>query len=236
MRRLRASGTTDRSRASDATMIRILIADDHHLFREAVARLLNDEPDLTVVGTVANGKDAVARTAECRPDVVLLDVNMPGVGGLEAARHLAPARTSAKILMLTVSEEEEDLFAAIRAGARGYLLKNANREELVAAIRQVAAGQAVVSPAMAVKLLREFATLPPADDETGSAEGLTPRELDVLKHVEQGLSNKEIGRRLAISPHTVKAHLRSTLDKLHLRSRTQAAAWAARHGLRHDPD
>lgn len=214
-------------------MIRILIADDHHLFREAVARLLNDEPDLTVVGTVANGRDAVARTADCRPDIVLLDVNMPGMGGLEAARHLAAAHTSARILMLTVSEEEQDLFSAIRAGARGYLLKNANREELIAAIRHVVAGEAVVSPAMAVKLLREFATLPPIDRKTESVEGLTPRERDVLQLVEQGLSNKEIGSQLAISPHTVKAHLRSTLDKLHLRSRAQAAAWAARHGLTH---
>ncbi len=220
-------------RASGA--IRILIADDHHLFREAVARLLNDEPDLAVIASVADGEAAVTRAADCRPDVVLLDVNMPGMGGLEAARLLAAAETSAKILMLTVSEQEEDLFAAIRAGARGYLLKNAHRQELVAAIRQVAAGQAVVAPAMAVKLLREFVALPPAADETGSAEGLTPRELDVLRYVEQGLSNKEIGSRLAISPHTVKAHLRSTLDKLHLRSRTQAAAWAARHGLRHGP-
>lgn len=212
-------------------MIRILIADDHHLFREALARLLNDEDDLTVVHTVANGEDAVASAAAYRPDVVLLDVNMPGMGGLEAAHRLRMSGAPARILMLTVSEEEQDLFAAIRAGARGYLLKNANHDDLVSAIQHVAAGEAVVSPAMAVKLLQEFATLPPLDRETGSGEDLTPRERDVLKLVEQGLSNKEIGSRLAISPHTVKAHLRSALDKLHLRSRAQAAAWAVRHGL-----
>ncbi len=212
-------------------MIRILIADDHRLFREGLARVLNDTPDLTVVASAVNGAEAVTRAVETQPDVILMDVQMPGLDGVEATRQIRALFPDARILMLTVSEDADHLFAAVRAGARGYLLKSMGSEELVAAIHNVYEGAAMIAPSMAVKLLDEFAALsaapPPAES---GGEDLTDRERDVLGLIAQGLTNKEIAAALAVSPHTVKAHLRSILDKLHLRSRAEAAAWAARHG------
>ncbi len=212
-------------------MIRILIADDHQLFREGLARVLNDASDVKVVATLSNGEDAVARAAELQPDVILMDVNMPGIGGLEATRQLRARHPAIKIIMLTISEREGDLFEAIRAGARGYLLKSATSDELGEAIRHIHAGEAIIAPAMAAKLLDEFAASPASREKAPRGEGLTDRERDILQRVARGLSNKEIGAELALSPHTVKAHLRSILDKLHLRSRAEAAAWAAQSGL-----
>lgn len=212
-------------------MIRILIADDHQLFREGLARVLNDASDLRVTATMSNGEDAVARAAELQPDVILMDVNMPGMGGLEATRQLHARHPAIKIIMLTISEREADLFGAIRAGARGYLLKSSTSDELGEAIRRTHAGEAIIAPAMAAKLLDEFAASPASREKAPRGEGLTDRERDILQRVARGLSNKEIGAELSLSPHTVKAHLRSILDKLHLRSRTEAAAWAAQSGL-----
>lgn len=211
-------------------MIKILIADDHQLFREGLARVLNDVPDLSVVASASNGEEALTRAAETRPNVVLMDLNMPGVDGVEATRRLRVAQPQAHILMLTVSEQEQHLFAAIRAGARGYLLKSIESDDLIDAIRRVNAGEAIVVPNMAVKLLNEFAALSSAVQwrESGG-EDLSPREREVLRLIAQGLSNKEIGAALALSPHTIKAHLRSILDKLQLRNRAEVAAWAARH-------
>jgi len=134
-------------------MIRILIADDHRLFREGLARMLNDTPELTVVASVSNGQEAIARAAETQPDVILMDVNMPVLDGVEAARQLRASLPQAQLLMLTVSEREQHLFAAIRAGARGYVLKNISSAELVEAIRRVHAGEAIIAPSMALKLL-----------------------------------------------------------------------------------
>jgi len=211
-------------------MIKLLIADDHHLFREGLTRILNDSADFKVVGSVDKGEEAISGTAELDPDVVILDIHMPGMGGLEAAAQLHQLHPALGIIMLTVSEDENDLFAAVRAGARGYMLKNSTAIELTAGIQRVYAGEAAISPAMSVKLLNQFAsTQPPASSRP--ADDLTERERDVLKQVAQGLSNKEIGLTLAISPHTVKAHLRHILDKLNLRSRAEAAAWAERNGL-----
>ncbi|MFN8475649.1 MAG: response regulator transcription factor [Anaerolineae bacterium] len=213
-------------------MIHILIADDHRLFREGLARVLNDTADMTVVASVSDGGDAIARAAELRPDVALLDINMPRVDGIEAARQIHLARPQTHILMLTVSENAEHLFAAIRAGARGYLLKSMGSDELTDAIRRVNAGEAMIAPNMAVKLLDEFAALSTDSErrEIGG-EDLTERERAVLRLIAQGMTNKEIGAALALSPHTVKAHLHNILDKLHLRSRAEAAAWATRHSL-----
>ncbi|NOX61660.1 MAG: response regulator transcription factor [Chloroflexi bacterium] len=211
-------------------MIRVLIADDHHLFREGLQRILADAPGIEVVGGVSSGEKALSAADELKPDVVLLDVNMPGLGGLEAARRLRARHPNLGIIMLTVSEQEEDLFEAIRAGARGYMLKNSTADELALGIRRVYAGEAMISPAMSVKLLEQFAAMQAAS-QSPPQERLTARERDVLRLVARGLSNKEIAAELALSPHTVKAHLRHILDKLHLRSRAQAAAWAERHGL-----
>ena len=211
-------------------MIRIAIADDHHLFREGLVRILNDMDGLHVVANAGSGEELLVAAAKTTPDLVLMDVNMPGMGGLEAARRLRQAYPNLPILMLTVSEREDDLFAAIRAGARGYLLKNSTSAELADAIQRVHAGEAVVSPAMAIKLLNEFAA-PRSSASAAEPDELTEREREVLQFVARGLSNKEIAAALSLSPHTIKAHLGSILDKLHLRSRAEAAAWAVRAGL-----
>lgn len=214
-------------------MIRVLIADDHHLFRESLARMLNDVPEISVVASVPNGIEAMARAADFKPDVILMDINMPKMDGVEATRQLRMINPQASVLILTVSEQESDLYAAIRAGAHGYLLKNATSTELIEAIQHVYAHEAVIAPAMAIKLLGEFAAISSAAqpcDGGADSHALTEREHEVLQWVAQGLTNKEIGAKLSLSPHTVKAHLRTILDKLHLRSRTEAAAWAARYG------
>ena len=211
-------------------MIKLLIADDHHLFREGLARILDDATDFQVVGTVSSGEEALSGTAELNPDVVILDIHMPGIGGLATAEQLHQHCPELGIIMLTVSEDENDLFAAVRAGARGYMLKNSTATELSDGIRQVYAGEAAIAPTMSVKLLNQFASSQP-EASSRPADALTERERDVLRLVAQGMSNKEIGLELTISPHTVKAHLRHILDKLNLRSRSEAAAWAERNGL-----
>ncbi len=217
-------------------MIRVLIADDHQLFREGLTRVLNEAPEITVVASASNGEEAVARAAETRPNVILMDLNMPVLDGVEAVRRLHVTQPQSHVLMLTVSEQEQHLFAAIRAGARGYLLKSMASDDLIEAIRRASLGEAIVAPVMAAKLLAEFAALSSATEwrESGG-ENLSPREREVLRLIAQGLSNKEIGSALSLSPHTVKAHLRSILDKLQLRNRAEVAAWAARQSLTKNP-
>jgi two-component system NarL family response regulator len=217
-------------------MIKVLLTDDHHLFREGLARILRDAPGIKLVATANSGEEAQKLAAQYQPDIILMDINMPGIGGIEATRQLHQMSPEIKVLMLTVSEEDQDLFTAVRAGARGYILKNTSSRELLESIHLVHNGEAVINPSMAVKLLDEFASLSSSAprrkrEPTPQSESLTDREREVLKHVARGLSNKEIGDHLSISPHTVKAHLRSILDKLHLRGRVDAAAWAVRHGM-----
>jgi two-component system NarL family response regulator len=216
-------------------MIKVLIADDHHLFREGLARIIRDAPGMELVGSAEDGEEAVQLTREHKPDVVLLDVNMPGLSGLDAACQIHENNPQVQILMLTISEKDRDLFTAIRSGARGYLLKNASTQDLLGAIRQVCAGQSPVTPSMAAKLLDEFTTLSsnviPGVEKRKEIEKLTDREQEVLRLVARGMSNKEIGEELGISPLTAKAHLSSILEKLRLRGRVEAAAWAIRHGL-----
>lgn len=213
-------------------MIRVLIVDDHHLFREGLARMLSDSPDITVVASVSNGMEVISRVAEFKPDVILMDVNMPKMDGVEATRQLRNIHSQASVLMLTASEQEQDLYAAIRAGARGYLLKSVSTSDLIEAIKLVYTKGAIISPGMAVKLLNEFAAMPVPADIPGNGVSdslLSERENEVLQWVAQGLTNKEIGVKLSLSPHTIKAHLRTVLDKLHLHSRAEAAAWTARN-------
>ena len=211
-------------------MIRVLLADDHHLFREGLARILSDEEDIEIVATLRSGEEALAAANSYRPDVAVLDVNMPGIGGIETARRLRQHFPELGILLLTVSEDRETLFSAVQAGVRGYLLKSSTSAELVNAIHRVQKGEAAISPSMSVKLLDEFAAISRGQRQRPQ-DILTERERAILRYVASGMSNKEIGQALSISPHTVKAHLRHILDKLGLRSRTQAAAWAERHGL-----
>ncbi len=215
-------------------MIRILITDDHQLFREGLKRILNETGEITILATCSRGEEVVAQAPQYKPDVILMDVNMPGIGGLEATRQIHARLPDVRIIMLTVSEKESDLFGAIRAGARGFLLKHASTDELVEAIRHVYAGEAIIAPSMAVKLLDEFAAAKPSSSAEQGGEELTDRERDVLQLVARGLGNKEIAAELGLSPHTVKAHLRTIFDKLHLRGRAEAAAWAERHGLTKD--
>ncbi len=215
-------------------MIRVLLADDHHLFREGLTRLLSEEDNIEVVASLRSGEEVLAMVHDFRPDVVLLDVKMPGLDGVETARRLRERYPEMGILLLTVSEDRETLFNAVQAGVRGYLLKSSTSQELVDAIHRIYRGEAVISPSMSAKLLDEFVALSQGKRQRPE-DILTERERDILRYIASGMSNKEIGAALAISPHTVKAHLRHILDKLGLRSRTQAAAWAERHGLTGGP-
>jgi DNA-binding NarL/FixJ family response regulator len=212
-------------------MIKVLLVDDHHLFREGVARILQDAPGIEFVGVATNGVESIELTHTHHPEVILMDVNMPVMSGIEATRQIHASYPEIGILMLTISEGGEDLFEAIRAGARGYLLKNSSTQALLEAIRQVHSGESPITPAMAAKLLDEFTGLPARPDQVMVVETLTDREQQVLRLVARGMSNKEIGVELTISPLTVKAHLSSILEKLDLRGRVEAAAWAIRHGL-----
>lgn len=217
------------------TPIRLLVVDDHNLFRQGLIRILGDYPQLQIVGQAANGQDALALVGQLLPDVVLMDVNMPVLSGPDAVRQMRARFPSVPVVMLTVSERDEDLFDAIRAGARGYLLKNVGAAELLDALQRVHAGEAILAPTMAVRLLDEFRSLAEnAPKEAAPVDDLSERELDVLRLVAQGLSNKEIADSLGLSEHTVKTHLANILEKLHLRSRAHAAAYAVQAGLVRD--
>src|ERR687887_238836 len=213
--------------------IRVLIVDDHALFRRGLIQVLLFEDGIEVVGEGKDGDDAIRKAEELAPDVVLMDVRMPRVSGIEATRRLAETLPTTKILMLTVSDEEDDLYEAIKAGATGYLLKEISIEEVADAIRSVWAGQSRISPSMASKLLSEFAAISQraGDRRELAAAKLTEREMQVLRLVAQGLNNKDIAEQLFISENTVKNHIRNILDKLHLHSRMEAVVYAVREKL-----
>ena len=211
--------------------IRVLIADDHALFRRGLNMVLESEEGIEVVAEAEDGEDAVAKAEEFAPDVVLMDVRMPRLSGIEATRTIRDVIPTARILMLTVSDEEEDLYEAVKAGANGYLLKEISIEEVADAIRAVVQGQSLISPSMASKLLTEFNTLAKRAEAQYPAPRLTERELEVLKLVAKGMSNREIGDSLFISDNTVKNHVRSILEKLHLHSRMEAVVYAVREKL-----
>jgi DNA-binding NarL/FixJ family response regulator len=208
----------------DDDAIKVLIVDDHALFRRGIQMVLEQEDDIDVVGEATDGQHAFERAEELMPDVVLMDVRMPKRTGIEATRQIKDVLPHAKILMLTVSDEEEDLYEAIKAGASGYLLKEISIEEVADAIRKVHAGQSLISPSMASKLLTEFASMAKKDEEKQQmpAPRLTDREMEVLTLVAQGLNNRDIAKELFISENTVKNHVRNILEKLHLRSRLDA--------------
>ena len=193
---------------------------------------MTEEADLDIVGQAIDGLEAIERAAELQPDVVLMDVRMPGVGGIEATRRIRQAQPGTKVVMLTVSEDEDDLFASIHAGATGYLLKEVSIEEVAEAVRAVARGQALITPSMASKLLGEFNILSRrVDAQQGNAPQLTERETEVLRLVAKGMSNKEIASELVIAQNTVKNHVRNILEKLQMKSRMEAAMYAVREKL-----
>jgi len=214
---------------SDA--IRVLICDDHALFRRGLIMVLESEEGIDVVAEAEDGEEAILKAEEEAPDVVLMDVRMPRMSGIEATRAIANAVPSAKILMLTVSDEEEDLYEAVKSGASGYLLKDSSIEEVAQAVRVVADGQSLISPSMAVKLIDEFKQMSQPDRGPVTTFRLTERELEVLRLVAQGLNNKDIAKRLFISENTVKNHVRNLLEKLQLHSRMEAVLYAVREKL-----
>lgn len=210
--------------------IRVLVADDHALFRKGVVDLLRSAEGFRVVGEAKDGRDATAKALALRPDVVLTDVYMPGMDGIEATRRIKAALPSTMIVVLTVSEEDEKLFEALKAGVHGYLLKDVEPEELFRTLRGVVRGEAFVTPTLATKILDEFARrAPPANGPPET--GLSPREREVLQLLTRGAVNKEIATALEISENTVKNHLKSIMEKLHLENRVQVVAYALREGL-----
>jgi two-component system NarL family response regulator len=215
--------------------IRTLIVDDHALFRRGLEIVLVTEPDIEVVGEASDGAEAVQKAAESLPDVVLMDVRMPRRGGIEACRAIKDVTPSARIIILTMSDEEEDLFDAIKAGASGYLLKDIPLDEVAEAVRSVHGGQSLISPSMAGKLLTEFASLARRDVEEPPqqlpAPKLTDREMQVLKLVARGMNNRDIAKELFISDNTVKNHVRNILEKLQIHSRMEAVMVAVREKL-----
>lgn len=209
----------------------MLVVDDQELFRRGMTMLLGSEAGIEVVGEASNGVEGVELAKSAAPDVVLLDVRMPKQSGIEACVAIKETVPSAKIVMLTMSDEEADLYEAVKNGASGYLLKDSSIEEVAQGIRVVADGQSLISPSMAAKLIDEFKTMSKPDKVTGAALKLTERELDVLRLVAKGLSNRDVAQRLAISENTVKNHVRNMLEKLQLHSRMEAVMYAVREKL-----
>lgn len=218
-------------KAEPAGRLRVLLADDHALVRRGIATFLAACPDIEVVGEAEDGVQAVAKATELMPDLILMDLQMPIMDGLEATRRIKAAHPYLKIVMLTVAEEERNLFEAIKAGAHGYLLKSSQPDEFLARLRGISQGEAPISHVMASKILEEFGRHPQGNPPDAPASGLTPREHEVLQLLTQGRPNKEIANGLGVSEGTVKNHLKHILAKFHLQNRVQAVAYAFREGL-----
>jgi two-component system nitrate/nitrite response regulator NarL len=215
--------------------IRVLLIDDHTLFRSGIKALLSRNPDFEVVGEASDGLEGVKRAKALGPDVILLDLHMPGTPGKETLKLLGEEVPQAKVLMLTVSEDAEDLLDTLRAGATGYLLKNINTETLLDSIRKAAEGDSVVSPQMTSKLVQGLKAPAKALAEPSEKDKLSPREREILAFLAKGASNKEIARDLDLAESTVKIHVQHILRKLNLSSRVQAAVYAVEAGLADKP-
>ncbi len=213
----------------DTSPIRVLLTDDHAIVRKGVRALLATEPDIQIVGEASNGAEAVTQAEALCPDVILMDLMMPKLDGIEATRQITAKIPDARVIVLTSFAADEKVFPAIKAGALGYLLKDSGPEQLVRAIHQVYRGEPSLEPSIARKLLFELAQ--PPKQQPLTADPLTERELDVLRLVAQGCSNKEIALKLSVSELTVRTHVSNILSKLHLASRTQAALYALQKGI-----
>ncbi|NEC36426.1 response regulator [Streptomyces rubrogriseus] len=219
--------------SSNGRVIRVLIADDQQMVRQGFTVLLNTQPDIEVIGQAVDGRDAVAKVAELAPEVVLMDIRMPELGGIEATRRITGATPEIRVLVLTTFDLDEYVYEALRAGASGFLLKDASADQLAEAVRVVAAGDALLAPGITRRLIAEFSRLddrPRAPLKARVGE-LTERETEVLALIAQGLSNAEIAQRLVVAEQTVKTHVGRILVKLGLRDRTQAAVFAYESGL-----
>jgi DNA-binding NarL/FixJ family response regulator len=216
-----------------AEKLKVIIVDDHALFRRGLEMVLENEKDIEVVGEATDGQQAVDKTSELMPDVVLMDVRMPRRSGIEATQRIKELMPHVKIVVLTNSDEEADLYEAIKAGASGYLLKEISSEEVADAIRSVVQGHSRISPAMASKLLTEFQAMSKRTDDRQplAPPKLTERELQILRLVAKGLGNRDIAQQLFISENTVKNHIRNILEKLQLHSRMEAVIYAVREKL-----
>jgi DNA-binding NarL/FixJ family response regulator len=214
------------------TTIKLMIADDHTLFREGIKALLAVTDDIEILGEAEDGASAIKKCQELQPDVILMDINMPGLNGIQATRQILEKQSQTRIIMLTMLEDDTSVFNAMRAGARGYLLKGADPQEVLSVIRAVADGQALFGPAIAMRLLNYFKELgaKPAVLGTPFPE-LTERELEVLRLIAQGLNNQEIARKLVLSPKTVRNHITNIFSKLQVADRAQAIVRAREAGL-----
>lgn len=214
--------------------IRVLIVDDHTLFRSGIKLLLQRDGGFEVVGEAGDGLEGIKRAKSLQPDIVLLDLHMPGISGREAVQLIVEEVPETRVVMLTVSEDAEDLVDCLRAGAVGYLLKNIETDYLIDAIQRAARGESVMSPQMTGKLVREFRTQPKSGTSSQPGEEhekLSPREKEIITYLARGASNKEVARALGVAESTVKIHVQSILKKLNLTSRVQAAVYAVEHGL-----
>ena len=209
--------------------IKVLVVDDHSLFRGGVVEVIASQEDMQVVAEAENGREAIEKAREVQPDIVIMDLSMPVMGGVEATRLLLEVVPGANVLMLTISEKDEDLFDAMKAGARGYILKGADPEELVRAVTHIAQGGVIISPAMAPKLLAEVGVS--KEPQKREELGLSPREREILALIADGLTDREIAEELFISVNTAKTHLKNILTKLQVKSRAQIVARGARAGL-----
>jgi DNA-binding NarL/FixJ family response regulator len=212
-------------------MIRVLIADDQALVRTGFRVILDAEPDLEVVGEAGDGREAVELVPQKRPDVVLMDIRMPNLDGIEATRRLTALPRAPRVLMLTTFDLDEYVYEALRAGASGFLLKDAGADELLHAVRVVAGGEALLSPSITRRLIADYARRPPASEQPAALAELTPRELEVLRMLARGLSNGEIARDLVLGEATVKTHVARVFQKLDLHDRAQAVVLAYETGL-----
>jgi len=212
-------------------VIGVLLADDQALVREGFRLIIEVEPDIEVVGEAGDGVETVEQAKRLQPDVILMDIRMPGLDGIAATRRLAQAGVAARVLMLTTFDRDDYLYEAMRAGASGFLLKDARRDQLVHAIRTVATGDALLAPALVRRLVEDFCRRPPPGGPPPAVAELTQRELEVLRLVARGLSNREIAKELFLSEATVKTHLAHVMQKLELRDRVQAVVLAYESGL-----